>query len=127
MKRLSFLLAASAVLVLLSSFTPTAPDILGTWKADQLENSTIEVYQADDGYIYGKIIDSDQKSWIGEVILKKVKYDPKKKEWVGKVYSLRMYFSVDATLTLEGSEKLKLVGRRFYMSKTFYWERVDRK
>ncbi|MEL6844002.1 MAG: hypothetical protein AAFP02_12400, partial [Bacteroidota bacterium] len=64
-----------------------------------------------------------EKDWIGEVILKKAKYDPDQKAWVGIIYSLRMYFTVDAVLSLESDNRLKLVGTRWYMTKTFYWTR----
>ncbi|MEM7658389.1 MAG: hypothetical protein AAF399_19840 [Bacteroidota bacterium] len=103
---------------------PAQPaSLLGNWGAPDLENSTIKVYEAEDGLIYGKIIASDEADWIDKVILKQVKYDATSESWKGEVYSLRMYFSVDVELSLLSEERLKLVGRRFLMKKTFYWTR----
>ncbi len=98
--------------------------ILGLWFAADLHNSTIKVYQARDGLIYGKIVKSDNKDWIGEVILKKVRYDAKSNTWKGEVYSLTMFFTVGVELSLLSEAKLKIVGTRFFMSKTFYWKKV---
>lgn len=103
--------------------SPTHASILGIWKAAALENSTIEVYRAEDGYLYGKIIESDEEDWIGEVILKKVTYDADDQLWKGEIYSLRMFFSVEAELSMESEQRLKLVGSKWGMTKTFYWER----
>jgi len=123
MKLIIILLIAKAGLSFVNETDSSQSSILGTWKAAELENSTIEVYEGKDGYIYGKIIESDQKDWIDEVILKKVKYDATKKTWEGIVYSLRMYFNVDVVMSLESEKKLKIVGTKWYMSKTFYWTR----
>ncbi|MEO1450099.1 MAG: hypothetical protein AAFV07_11260 [Bacteroidota bacterium] len=115
---------ATAVLMLSIAFTPgTQASIVGIWEAPDLENSTIQVYQATDGFFYGKIIESDREDWIGEIILKETAYDPANQAWRGEIYSLRRFFTVDAVLTLESTNKLKLVGTKFFMSKTFYWNR----
>ncbi|MEL7531519.1 MAG: hypothetical protein AAFN10_09440 [Bacteroidota bacterium] len=123
MKLIIILLIAKAGLSMVSHSPSKQGSILGTWQAPDLANSTIEVYEAQDGYIYGKITASDEADWIDEIILKKVKYDADENAWKGVVYSLRMYFNVDVVLTLESDQKLKLVGTRWYMSKTFYWMR----
>ena len=104
-------------------FTTNDPSILGTWKAADLENSIIEVYEDKDGFLYGKIIESDKKEWINEVILKKVKYAPKDKVWMGEIYSLKRKMTVKVTISLESNKKLKLIGKKFFMTKTFYWEK----
>ena len=121
MKRIIVLLVISVPLLMLNAFMPDKHTIIGVWKAPDMENSTIEVYKAQDGYIYGKIIDSDEQSWRDKIILQKVQYDAKDKVWKGEVYSLRMDTTVDVVITLESASKLKLVGTKFLMSKTFYW------
>ncbi|MEM6347086.1 MAG: hypothetical protein AAF927_24570 [Bacteroidota bacterium] len=123
MKLIIILLIAKAGFSLAYPQNSTQTSILGTWQAAELENSTIEVYEAEDGYIYGKIIASDEKDWINEIVLKKVKYDTKQKAWKGLVYNLRLYFDINVALTLESDKKLKIVGSRWYMSRTFYWSR----
>ena len=108
-----------------SNPSPVAePSILGKWSAPDIENAIINVYKAKDGLIYGKIISCDKEDWVGETILKEARYDSQSKSWKGEVYSLRMFFTVDVEMSLEPKEKLKIVGTRFFMTKTFYWERV---
>ncbi|MEM9930979.1 MAG: hypothetical protein AAF840_14250, partial [Bacteroidota bacterium] len=107
------------------AFAFSQDNITGIWKASEMENSTIQVYQADDGLIYGKIIDSDKKEWIGEVILKKVVYDTSEQKWKGEIKSLQRNMTINATLSLQPDGQLKLVGKKYFMSKTFYWERKE--
>ncbi|MEL6674573.1 MAG: hypothetical protein AAFR61_20350 [Bacteroidota bacterium] len=97
--------------------------ILGTWQAPEMENMTIQVYEAQDGYIYGKITAADEPDWVDKIILKKASFDEKQTAWVGEIYSLRAGMNVDVVMTLEEAEKLKIVGSRFGMSRTFYWVR----
>ena len=67
-----------AILALLASVqhpsTPEGDAILGIWKAKEMKHATIEVYQEEDGFYYGKIIACDREDWVGAVILKKAKY-----------------------------------------------------
>lgn len=102
---------------------PSEDSILGIWNAPDLENMRIEIYKAEDGYIYGKIIESEEESWIDKIILKQVTYDPAQKSWKGQIYSLKVLMTVDVVLTLEDQHTLKLVGSRFWMTKTFFWKR----
>jgi len=123
MTKAIFVTITTLVITISMAFTTLEKDIIGNWKAVEMENSTIKVYKAKDGNIYGKIIESNRKDWIGEIILKKVKYIADDKEWKGELYSLQRKMSVDVTITLLSQNKLKLVGKKFFMTKTFYWER----
>ncbi|MEM1121788.1 MAG: DUF2147 domain-containing protein [Bacteroidota bacterium] len=103
--------------------TSSHSTIVGVWKAEALDHSSIELYEAEDGLLYGKIVDSSKKAWIGEVIFSKGTYDAKAKHWQGELYSLKRKMTIAATLSLESDKKLKVVGKKFFMTKTFYWER----
>ena len=62
-------------ILLLSNFTFSSPaidTIQDDWFAPDMENAIINVHQAEDRFIYGKITQCDQKGWIGEVILRRV-------------------------------------------------------
>ena len=122
MKKTAFVIG-SILILFLTAFTLNEGAILGNWKAPDLENSTIKVYKSSNGYFYGKIIDSDKKEWINEIILKKAKFDPKTKSWKGQIYSLARDITIDVTLSLESTQKLKLVGKKYFFTKTFYWSR----
>lgn len=123
MTRVLFITITTLVITMSMAFTTQEKDILGNWKAVEMQNSTIKVYKAKDGNIYGKIIASNRKDWIGEIILKQVKYIADDEAWKGEVYNLERKMSVDVTITLLSQNKLKLVGTKFFMTKTFYWER----
>lgn len=110
---------------LISSFSMADP-IIGKWSAPDMENSIIQVYKDKDGFIYGKIIDCDKKEWIGKIVLRKVTYDRKNNQWKGEVYSLLRNTSIDVTLNLESRKKLRLVGKKLFFTKTFYWSKKEK-
>ena len=102
--------------------TQNSNTIIGVWKATDLNNSIIELYKGKDGLLFGKIIDSDEKAWIDKVIFTNGKYDSKEDHWQGNLYSLKRKVTIGATLSLASKNKLKVVGKKFFMTKTFYWE-----
>ncbi|MEL6254863.1 MAG: DUF2147 domain-containing protein [Bacteroidota bacterium] len=108
---------------LLTAFSLSQESISGKWFSPDLSNSTIEIYKAEDGFQYGKIVESDEKDWIGETVLKKLAYDQKAKSWKGEVYSLVRKMTIDVEVTTTNESKLKLVGSRFFFTKTFYWSK----
>jgi len=117
------ILTVAVITILLCSSFTTENSILGNWFSPDMEHSTIEVYKADDGLIYGKIIDCDKKEWIGETILKKVAYDEESKQWKGEIYSLVRNTSIDVTLNFHSENQLKIVGKKWFITKTFYWSK----
>jgi len=119
-------LFSTAILLYLISYYPSDENkIVGTWEAKELENSLIQVYRAEDGLFYGKIIKSDREDWVNEIILKETKYSIRDKTWSGLVYSLERKMHINVTINMESSTKLKLVGKKFFMTKTFYWLKHD--
>ena len=116
-------LLAICTFMLFTAFAPTNDSILGIWKATEMENSTIEVYRNKDGLIYGKIISSDEQDFIDKLVLKKAKYDPEDNVWRGEIYSLKKDMTIDVTLSLISDKKLKIVGKKYFVTKTFYWEK----
>ncbi len=97
----------------------------GEWLASDFDNSTIKIYKAKNGFWYGKILTSDNPEFVDKLILKKATYDTKKAALVGTIYHPELLVSIHATLTKEKEKKLKLVGTRFLMTKTFYWTRKN--
>jgi len=122
MSKVLLFLAASAFLLGIQSHTQNDA-ILGTWNAKDLENATIKLYRSDDGFIYGKIVDCNRKDWIDKVILDKTKYNKQDQAWKGEIHSLRTGMDINITIYLQNDNKLKLVGKKFFMSRTYYWER----
>lgn len=120
----TILLAIAALFLMTSmAFTSGESGIVGNWQAADIENATVKVYKDENGYYYGKIIKCDRIEWIGEFILKKVKYEAENNEWKGELHSLARDATIDVRISLESQRKLKLVGKKFFMTKTFFWEK----
>ncbi len=127
MSKLLFTLIMTLTSLLFTVVNTQADQILGNWKATEMENSTIKVYKASDGRIYGKIIESERKEWINHIILKQISYHSSKNEWKGQVHNPDLDITVNATITLENPGRLKLVGKKLFISKTFYWDKIELK
>jgi len=95
--------------------------LIGNWFAKDLENSTIQIYREKDNQIYAKIIKSDDAELIDHMVLERMIYNPAKKVWQGTISSPRRPIEVDGTITLISNDKLKLVGKKYFLTKTFYW------
>ena len=124
MNKAIILLISTVFILIFMSFTSAEIDITGTWKAQEMENSAIKIYKVKDGYFYGEIIDSDKKEWINEIILKKVKHYPNEKVWKGEIYNIERDATMAVTIDLLSENKLKLVGKKSFMTKTFYWTKL---
>ena len=96
--------------------------IEGVWFAKELENSTIEITKNNKNIWIGKIIESDNKSIINKIIFNNLKSDNEAK-WIGKLTNPIKEIEVDAKLNLVNPNKLKIVGKKFFFTKTFYWFR----
>jgi uncharacterized protein (DUF2147 family) len=95
-------------------------NLTGVWKTGE-ENTKIKLYKHKSGFIYGKILSSDNsKAKIGKVIIKNVKYENGK--WTGKLYSPKRNTWYKAQFTPSKSKlKIKLfVG---WTTKTIQWKK----
>lgn len=98
-------------------------NINGKWYAEHMKNAIVEIAENEEGHLYGKIIVSDKPQWIGEIVLRKLAYQADKQQWEGEIYSPQRKMTINGVISLEEEGKLKLVGTKFLMTKTFYWER----
>jgi hypothetical protein len=57
------------------------------------------------------------------MVLKGVSYDTDVQVWRGEVCSLKRKLTIDVNISLESAIRIKLVGRKLLMSKTFYWDK----
>lgn len=96
----------------------------GVWFAKELENSIIEITKNNKNIWAGKIIASDDKKIIGRIVFDNIKSD-NNGNWVGKLTDPKKEIEVDAKFNLENPNKLKLVGKKFFFTKTFYWVRKN--
>ena len=106
------------------TYSQNAEKIMGIWKATDLENANIKLYKAKNGKFYGKVIDSEQKELIDKLVVTGLVYHEEDNVWKGEIHSLKRGITVDAEFSLEDDDTLKLVGTKFFMTKTFYWYRA---
>jgi uncharacterized protein (DUF2147 family) len=118
----------TTVLALFISLTVSAQkekDILGKWKTEDNMDLQAEIFLANDGLYYGKIIqDKDKKVSNGKQILKKFVYDSKANSFKGKMSPHDRDMELNATITFESEDKLKVVARKFLFSKTIYFLKI---
>jgi len=97
---------------------------LGKWHAPDNNNSTIVISQSDDGLISGKIITSDKPETIDHLLLQNGEYDPKKNLIKATLHKPDSSSKINSTIYLEADNKLKVVGKKMFIKKTFYWNKV---
>ena len=100
-------------------------DILGKWKTDDNVNLEAEIFSSNDGLYYGKIVqDKGKKVNNGKIILKKFVYNSKTNSFKGKLSPHDRDIDLNAIITFESHDILKVVARKFLFSKTIYFKRI---
>jgi uncharacterized protein (DUF2147 family) len=108
-----------------SIFGQTANPILGKWRAAEDTSRQVEMYQTKDGLYYAKVINSsDKNAKNGHNLLQKLVYDAQKNSFKGKLVPPDKGIEIDATVRFDNANKLKVVGKKFFMTKTFYFIRL---
>jgi Uncharacterized protein conserved in bacteria (DUF2147) len=107
-------------------YAQNADAILGKWKnLEEGKAMQLEIYLAQDGKYYGKIInDNSQPTKSGTIALKALQYDDATASYKGTMQPPDSKMEVNITATLLGNDKLKMVGKKLFMSKTFYLQRI---
>jgi len=99
--------------------------IAGVWYAEELEQSMIEVVKKSDGDYEGVIQSSSEEKYVGHKVIYDFKYDPKENHYTGTISSASRNMKLDGTIILEKDGRLKLTGKKLFMTRTFYWERKE--
>jgi uncharacterized protein (DUF2147 family) len=94
-------------------FSQTENKIIDTWQAEEDASKKMEIYLAKDGLFYSK--DS-----TGKLILKKLKYNEKTKSYSGQITPPEKDMTLNVTISFESDNKLKMLAKKFIMSKTLY-------
>lgn len=125
-KRFVTLIPLTIGLVNISFITNHSPNaILGLWYCEELDKSTIKITKDSTGIFSGTYTKSAKPSYVGKPALKEVKYNSLKKQWEGTIISARGNKELDGVLILEPNGKLKVEGSFMFLSKTFYWKRIN--
>lgn len=120
-----FILVLTAILFSNNAHLETnISDFKGKWHSTEMD-MVVYIYKAKDGYWYGKVVESGNKSNIGKLMLKKLSPNKEQNQLKGKVKKPETGFEANATLELDGKNQLKLTTSILFMSRTFDLTRVD--
>jgi hypothetical protein len=118
------------VLIIISAcvtgFTQTANQITGVWEADDKSKPLqVEIYLARDGNYYGKVVnDISAPSKNGNLVIESLVYSETSKTYKGTLQPTESRMTLNATVTMEGINRLKMVAKKLLMSKTIYLTRI---
>lgn len=125
MKRLA--LIGFGVAIALLSIKVSAQDysqkIIGSWYAEELDQSTIEVTRLTDGSFQGTIKASSTPTYIGHKVIYNFRYHEEERSYKGTISSAARNMELEGVITVEKDGRLKLIGKKLFMTKTFYWVR----
>jgi hypothetical protein len=123
--KLRFSLTLIIILFSVAAFSQ-AGAITGNWQAeDKSKDMQMEIYLAKDGYYYSKVINNNSKpSKNGTLVLQKLSYDEKKQQYTGTIKPPEASLTLNATVTMENTNRIKIVAKKFVMSKTLYLIRI---
>jgi hypothetical protein len=97
-------------------------NLLGKWKDEKDDKRVVEIYLAKDGLYYGKVVRlPDTNAKLGHLIFQKCSFDAKTESLKGTMHPPKGNVAIDATIQLDKSGKLKVVGKKFLLTKTLYF------
>jgi hypothetical protein len=103
-----------------------AEGMLGKWIADEDKKKVVEIYLAKDGFYYGRDIGSteDGKGKFGHLIFQKCTYETKTETLNGTMQPPDKKIDLAVTIQLEKNGKLRVVAKKFFMTKTLYFSKL---
>ena len=109
-----------AVLLILNStviFAQANTTIVGKWTSEEKKNLVLEIYKSADGLFYGK-------NQSGKMILQQLKFDAKNKIYKGKMQPPDKDILADVTVYNENPDRLKMVVKKYMMTKIIYLTKI---
>lgn len=110
----------------MSAFCQSAGNISGNWKLELKDNPLeMEIYLATDSLYYGRIInDNSSPSKNGTITLKKLRYKKASQSFKGTMRPHDADVELDATVTVIDKDRLKIIARKLFVSRTIYMTRT---
>ena len=102
----------------------TSKSYEGNWFLKDMDNSTINIYKAVDGYWYGKITKSDNTKFVGKLMFSKLVYNSKDNTFKGTITKPSNNTDANATLTFTDINTLTVTAKKYFMTKTFTLKKV---
>jgi len=122
-KTLGALFAVTLISTTISAQEPVS--ILGKWCGVEEPDRQIEFVQEKDGSFTGKVINSmSNNPKNGTLLLKNLKFDPKSKTFIGNMTPPDKDIELEARVSFEGDDKLKLEASKFFITKTIHFLRI---
>jgi uncharacterized protein (DUF2147 family) len=113
------------MLLCAGGFSQSAGSITGNWKnEDKDKPMEMEIYLAKDGSYYGKVINSSDPAKNGTLAIKSLRYDETAKKWKGTLQPPDINMTLNITITMENTNRPKMVAKKMLMSKTMYLTRT---
>ena len=109
-----------AVLLILNStaiFAQPNPSLLGKWTSEEKKDLVLEIYKSADGLFYGK-------NQTGKLVLQLLQFDAKTKAYKGKMLAPEKDVMVDVSVFNENTDRLKLVVKKYMMTKIIYLTKI---
>jgi hypothetical protein len=122
----TFFLTLAYLVIGFASIAQNPDKMLGKWKFEEDAKSVVEIYLAKDGMYYGKIITAgDEKMKVGHLLFQKCKYEESSASLKGIIRPTETAKEMNVTINLESNGKLKAVAKKFFMSKTLFFSKVN--
>jgi hypothetical protein len=97
-------------------------NLLGRWKDEKDNKRVVEIYLAKDGLYYGKVVKlPDNTAKLGHLLFQKCSFDAKTESLNGTMHPPKGNIMIDATIQLDKDGKLKVVGKKLFVTKTLYF------
>jgi hypothetical protein len=122
----SIILTLTFLMLTLASIAQNPDKMLGKWSFDENSKSIVEIYLAKDGMYYGKIISAgDEKMKVGHLVFQKCKYEANSTSLKGIIKPSETAKEMNVTIILDKDGKLKATAKKFFMSKTLLFSKVN--
>jgi hypothetical protein len=119
------LLTCALALIALAASSQSASSIVGQWKDIEQPDRQMEFYLDKDGLYYAKAVNDKSKETInGKVLVKKLRYDEATKTFKGLMSPPDAKLELAATISFIGHDKLKIVAKKWVMTKTLQLARI---
>lgn len=118
------IIAISALsLMYFQTINQSSNTLVGKWKGENGPKLSVEFYLGTDGAYYGKISDPTDL-YYGKIIFKKMIYNEKEKKLSGTLTPADKDISLDATINIENSNRIKVVAKKFLITRVVYFSKV---
>jgi len=113
----NFFITLTLILINTLAFAQTNAAILGKWTTEEKKDLLLEIYKSADGLFYGK-------NQTGKLVLQQLQFDSKTKAYKGKMLAPEKDILVDVTVYNENVDRLKMVVKKFMITKIIYLTKI---